>query len=93
MRVGTVEIDFRIPGSGSLKEKRKVVASLKDRVRKRFPVAIAEVGHQDLYARGLLGVAAVGETGGPIGRALDEILRLVESDPRILIVDVLRDDW
>jgi uncharacterized protein YlxP (DUF503 family) len=93
VRVGTLEIDFRIPGSASLKEKRKVVASLKDRIRGRYPVAIAEVGHQDLRARALLGVAAVAETGAPIERTLDEIVRFVESDPRVLVVDVVRDDW
>ncbi len=93
MRVGTLEVDFRIPGSGSLKEKRKVVASLKDRIRKRYPVAIAEVGCQDLRARAQLGVAAVGETGGPIARALDEIVRFIESDPRVLVDEVIRDDW
>ena len=59
MRVATLEVDFRIPGSHSLKEKRKVVASLKDRIRRRFPVAVAEVGSQEFHARGLLGVAAV----------------------------------
>ncbi len=93
MRVATLEVDFRIPGSRSLKEKRKVVSSLKDRIRGRFPVAIAEVGSQDLHARGLLGVAAVAETGGPLHQALDAIVRLIESDPRLLIVDVVRDDW
>ena len=93
MRVGTLEVDFRIPGSRSLKEKRKVVASLKDRIRRRWPVAVAEVGSQDLQARGMLGVAAVAETGAPLQRALDEILRLVESDPRLVVVDVIRDDW
>ena len=93
MRVATLEVDFRIPGSHSLKEKRKVVASLKDRIRRRFPVAVAEVGSQEFHARGLLGVAAVSETGAPIHHALDAIVRLIESDPRLLVVDVVRDDW
>jgi uncharacterized protein YlxP (DUF503 family) len=91
MRVGTLEVDFRIPGSDSLKAKRKVMSSLRDRIRARFPVAVAEVGHQELYARGLLGVAAVGGNGGLVERALDEIVRLIESDVRVLIVDVVRE--
>ena len=93
MRVGTLAIDFRIPGSDSLKAKRKVVASLRDRVRARFPVAIAEVGHQELRARALVGVAAVGGEGALVERALDEVRRLFESDPRILVVEIVRDSF
>jgi uncharacterized protein YlxP (DUF503 family) len=67
-----------------------VMRSLKDRIRARYPVAVAEVGHLDLHARGLIGVAAVGADGAVLGQALDEVLRLIESDARILIVDVTR---
>lgn len=90
MRVASLAIDFRIPGSDSLKTKRMVVRSLKDRIRDRFPVAVAEVGHQDLHARGLLGVAAVGADGHVVHQALDDIVRLVESDARVIVVDVTR---
>jgi uncharacterized protein YlxP (DUF503 family) len=93
MRVGTLCVDFRIPGSDSLKAKRKVVASLKDRIRARYPVAVAEVGSQDLRARGMIGVAAVGGEGGPVEHVLDEIYRLFESDVRILIVEAVRDSY
>jgi len=93
MRVGTLCVDFRIPGSRSLKAKRKVMASLKDRIRARYPVAVAEVGHQELHARGQIGVAAVGGEGGLVEQALDEIQRLIESDVRILVVEAVRDRY
>jgi hypothetical protein len=93
MRVGTLRVDFRIPGSDSLKAKRKVMLSLRDRIRTRFPVAVAEVGHQELRARGMIGVAAVGEEGGPVERTLDEIGRMIESDPRILVVEAARESF
>jgi uncharacterized protein YlxP (DUF503 family) len=93
MRVGTLCVDFRIPGSDSLKAKRKVLASLRDRIRARFPVAVAEVGHQDLRARGMIGVAAVGEEGALVDRALDEIRRMIESDPWILVVVAVRESF
>jgi uncharacterized protein YlxP (DUF503 family) len=91
LRVGTLEVDFRIPGSDSLKAKRKVMASLKDRIRARFPVAVAEVGHQELRARGMIGVAAVGGEGGIVERVLDDVLRIIESETRVLVIDVVRD--
>jgi uncharacterized protein YlxP (DUF503 family) len=90
VRVAAIEVDFRIPGSDSLKAKRMVVRSLKDRIRARFPVAVAEVGHLDLHARAQLGVAAVGADGAVLARALDDVLRLIESDARVLVVDVIR---
>jgi len=93
MRIATLEADFRIPGSDSLKAKRKVVASLKERIRRRFPVAVAETGDQELRARALLGVAAVGGNGAVLEHALDEVQRFLESDPRILIVEIARDRW
>jgi uncharacterized protein YlxP (DUF503 family) len=91
LRIGTLRVDFRIPGSDSLKAKRKVMRSLKDRIRARFPVAVAEVGYQDLHARGLLGVAAVGEEGRTVEHVLDEVQRLIEGELRILVVDLTRD--
>ncbi|MCA9751613.1 MAG: DUF503 domain-containing protein [bacterium] len=93
MRVATLEVDFRIPGSDSLKAKRKIVKSLKERIRHRFPVAIAETGSQDLHARAELGIAAVAGNGALVERILDEIERYLESDPRILIVEAVRDRW
>ena len=92
MRVGTLQVDVRIPDSDSLKAKRKVMNSLKDRIRSRWAVAVAEVGHQDLRARGLLGVATVGADGGVVAGVIDDVLRLIESDLRILVVEVIRDD-
>jgi hypothetical protein len=65
--------------------------SLKDRIRGRFPVAVAEVGYQDLHARGLLGIAAVAEEGRVVERVLDEVQRMIEGELRILVVDVTRD--
>jgi hypothetical protein len=93
MRVVTLEVDFRIPGADSLKEKRKVVKSLKDRIRARFPVAVAETGALDLHARAMIGVAAVGGESGPVERAVDEIQRLLESDPRIIVVEAVRERY
>ena len=93
MRIATLEADFRIPGSDSLKAKRKVVVSLKERIRRRFPVAVAETGDQELRARATLGVAAVGGNGAVLERALDEVQRFLESDPRILVVEIVRDRW
>ncbi|MDP6460565.1 MAG: DUF503 domain-containing protein [Gemmatimonadota bacterium] len=88
----SLQIDFRLPESDSLKAKRKVIRSLRDRIRARYPVAVAEVGSQDLRARAELGVAAVGAEGGKLTTVLDAIVRLVESEPGVLVVSMDRQD-
>ncbi|SHH30509.1 hypothetical protein SAMN02745221_02120 [Thermosyntropha lipolytica DSM 11003] len=55
------KIELFLPYCGSLKEKRKVVNSIVDRVRKRFNISIAEAGYHDLWQRTVLGFAAVAD--------------------------------
>ena len=57
--IGLLEIDLLIPGSGSLKDKRKVIRSIRDRVRSGFNVSFAEVGHRELRARSHLAFVTV----------------------------------
>jgi uncharacterized protein YlxP (DUF503 family) len=79
MVVGLLSIELFLPAARSLKDKRMVLRSLKDRL-KRLNVATAEVEHQSLWQRAGLGVVAVaGSTAGverELNAALDEIERL-----------------
>ena len=59
MTIGSLTLEIFIPASQSLKDKRRVVRSLKDRLRGRFNIAIAELDHQDLHQRATLGVVAI----------------------------------
>ncbi|MEE9555223.1 MAG: DUF503 domain-containing protein [candidate division Zixibacteria bacterium] len=59
MVVGVLEIVIAIPGARSLKEKRKVVKSLKDRLRNNFNISVAEIANQDIWQTATLGVAVV----------------------------------
>jgi hypothetical protein len=75
MFVGIVRIELHIPGAASLKDKRSVVQSLKERIRSRIHASVAEVDHQDLWQRAALGVAVVsGES-----RQVDELLQVVRN--------------
>jgi uncharacterized protein YlxP (DUF503 family) len=61
--VAVERFDLRIPGCGSLKEKRHVVKALTAAIRQRFNVSIAEVDHHDLWQRTTLGVSVVSTDG------------------------------
>lgn len=59
MRLILVLYDLRMPECHSLKEKRKVVKSLKDKLKSRFNVSVAEVNHQELWQRATIAIARV----------------------------------
>ncbi len=59
MVVGLLTLEVHLPYAHSLKDKRQVLRSLKDRLRSHFNVAVAEVDHQDLWQRATIGVVSV----------------------------------
>ena len=61
MVVGLLKVDVHLPAAQSLKDKRSVLKSLKDQLRGRFNVAVAEVEINDLWQRATVGIAAVGD--------------------------------
>ena len=79
MTVGIARITLFIPESHSLKEKRMVMRRVKDRVRNKFNAAIAEVEEQDLWQRGVVGLALVGNDRRFVESALDEVVRFVRD--------------
>ena len=60
MTVGVLQLELSIPDAMSLKDKRRVVKSLKDRIAHGHNVSIAEVGALDEHRRSILGIAMVG---------------------------------
>lgn len=83
--------ELSLPGCASLKEKRSVVRSLRDRLRKRFNVSVAETGMQDVRDRAVLTIALVATDGRMAESVLDRADQLVESQSDALIVGVRRD--
>ena len=72
-RVGTLCLRIRVEHSRSLKDKRRVLRSLKDRLRRRHNIAIAEVAHQDSWQDAVVVVAAVAGSARGIRRVLDSV--------------------
>lgn len=78
MHVGVCILHLHLPGLGSLKAKRQVLRSIKDRLRGRFNVAVAELDHQDLWQRATLGVVSVASAHVPLERMLASVRDEVE---------------
>lgn len=87
MVVASLRIDMMIPGSTSLKDKRHAIRSLRDRIRSRFNVSVAEIDHQDLWQRAALGIAVVSANGHIVREVLDNVRRFVEQDMRVAVLD------
>lgn len=76
---------MRVPGARSLKDKRAVVRSVKDRLR-RLNVSVAETDHQTLRQRCRLAVAAVGAEQQAVARSLDAVVEEIErQDPGLIV--------
>jgi uncharacterized protein YlxP (DUF503 family) len=79
--IGVVTLELRLENAHSLKEKRHVVESLKDRLRHKFNVAVAEIEYQELWQRAA--VAAV--TVSPDRVHAEKVLRAVEEEAAALL--------
>lgn len=87
MIVGTVEIRLHLHDARTLKDKRRVISSLKDRMRGSFNVSVAEVDDQDLIKSATLGVAQVSNDSRYVNGALDKLIEMVRRFPAARLVD------
>ena len=91
MIVGVLHIELFIPDSGSLKTKRFALKSIKDRLRNRFNVSVAETDNTDKWQRASLGVAAVSNDTKHMESILGNVMKLVYGDPRVEVIDSIID--
>jgi uncharacterized protein len=84
--VGLCTVELFIPESQSLKDKRQVLLSLKDRLREQFNLSVAEVDGQDLWQKAVLGMACVANEGRYVNHVCDRALNLIRNVPAVEIV-------
>lgn len=77
--IGILLVSLHIPSSQSLKDKRMVLKSIKDRVRVKFNVSVAELDTEDKWQTAVLGFSAIGNDQRYIDGCLQNILSLIES--------------
>ena len=87
MKLGLLQLEIKIPGAGSLKDKRRVVRSLKDRLHHDHLVSVAEVGAKETWNLAILGVALVSNDGAYVHSVLETIVRKVQSHPEAQLED------
>jgi uncharacterized protein YlxP (DUF503 family) len=87
MPVGLLTLEIHLPYSHSLKEKRAVLRKVRDRLRSRFNVAVAELDHRDVWQVATLGVVSISDSQPLLDAVLRDVLRESEN---ILGQDVAR---
>jgi len=86
MVVGVVAWELEVFGCQSLKQKRSVVRSMKERLRNRFNVSVAETGYTDLWQRAEITACAVSTDRRHVDSILESVDRFVCSDPRARVI-------
>ena len=90
MTIGVITWELEIFGAQSLKEKRSVVKSLKDRLHDRFNVSAAETAHQDVWQRAELTACVVAGQKKIAEQVLESADRLVAAEARARIIQTFR---
>ncbi len=81
MVVGVSIFELHLPEARSLKQKRKVIKGLIDRVHHRFRVSISETDYHDLHQRAEISIAAIARSAGDGERLMNSIRDLIDSEP------------
>jgi uncharacterized protein YlxP (DUF503 family) len=87
MVVGVLQLEISIPDAMSLKDKRRVVLGLKDRIRHGHNVSIAETGANDEHRRALIGIAMVGNDKQYVEGGLSKLVDLVRMTGNLSLID------
>jgi len=87
MPVGVLTLEIQLPYAHSLKEKRAVLRKMRDRLRARFNVAVAELDHQDVWQHATLGIVSVSNSQ----ELLDSVFRQVLAESERILGDDVAD--
>ena len=87
MTIGMLHMDFLVPGSRSLKDKRRVLKSLKQLLHNRYNCSVAETEFQELWGRARLTACVVSGDSRHANEQLNEIARFAENKPGVELLD------
>jgi uncharacterized protein YlxP (DUF503 family) len=79
MPVGVLTLEIQLPYAHSLKEKRAVLRKVRDRLRARFNVAVAELDHQDVWQHATLGVVSISNSQALLESIFQQVVSEAEN--------------
>ena len=87
MVIGVLQVELWIGDAVSLKDKRRVLTSIKDRLHREYNVSVAEVDRQDAHQVAVLGIAAVSNSAPHAQGVLDKILDWIRQNRQVVLND------
>jgi len=93
MIVGLLTVHIHLQGIGSLKDKRRIIKSLVERLRSRFNVSAAEIAAQDSKQMAVAGVAVISNDGAHLNEQLDKIAAFIVNDGRFYVSRIGRETF
>ncbi len=86
MRITSLKVELFLKESQSLKDKRRVVKSLIERIKNRYNVSISQIDNDDSLKKSIIGIVIVSNDAKFNDQQLKEVLNFIESNPLVLIV-------
>ncbi|NPA16576.1 MAG: DUF503 domain-containing protein [Aquificae bacterium] len=91
MIIGSIVFEFYIPHSGSLKEKRMVVRSVKEKLKSKFNVSVSEVGNQELWQSAQIAVVTVAPDKKQVEKVIQNVINFVEVNFPDLHINIYKE--
>jgi len=79
-------IELHLPAPSSLKDKRRILKSVIERLQHHYNVSIAEIGDHELWQRAAIGVACVGRDRQPTLRVMDQVIGFIRRNPEVELI-------
>lgn len=87
MIIGSMTVEVSLPKSASVKEKRTKLKPLLSRIGGAYNVSVAEVGRDDVYRSGVLGIATVAAEQQSASAILTGVVNMIKGEPDMILVD------
>lgn len=87
MVIGSLTIEVSLPKISSAKEKKTRLKPLLTRIGGAFNVSVAEVGRDDIFRSGVLGIATVATEQQSVSAILNGVVSMVKGEPDLILVD------
>lgn len=87
MKIGICVVDLYFPGKSSLKGKRQVLRSIKDRIKNRFNVSVAELEDHDKWQRTKLGIVTISNDNQHANSTLTGVMNFIEGFCEAQVLD------
>ena len=88
MFVGICSLELLLSECSSLKDKRQVIRSLIERLKRRFNISIAEIGYLDLLRRSEIGFSIVSNETRHLESLMGRVVSFIEGDSRVQIISI-----